>query len=389
MLTMRSLLCISVSIALAHTLSAAEPPKIGLVAGKPGDPAAVEVTGLSTETIARLKKAKLDNKQWSEMFRVVVAGGKAGEVLARLPIAGTYIVNDSGIRFEPQFPLTPGREYRAILHPDYDPATPARESARIETSVTVPKPPPGPRVSITGIYPSGNRLPENTLRFYIHFSGEVARGNVYRHLKLIRDDGKEVKSPFLELDEELWSTDGKRLTVLFHPGRVKRELAPREEEGPILEEGHRYTLKISDNWEDVEGRPIVSGFRKRFTAGPPDNRAIDLSEWTMTAPRAGSDSPLIIRLPGPLDHALLGRMVWVEDQDGEKVPGTLAVGGGERVLTFAPKGLWTKGEYRIAVEASLEDVCGNRVGEPFETHLNEPAAPATEVKTFERTFKVR
>ncbi|HEV3384079.1 MAG TPA: hypothetical protein VG097_04650 [Gemmata sp.] len=386
---MRFLLSISFIFPFAFTLSAAEPPKIGLVTGKPGEPVGVEVTGLPKETIARLKNANLENKQWPGVFRVVVAGGKAEEVLARLPIAGTYTLTDSGIRFAPQFPLVPGREYRALLNPDYDPTTPSRASNRIETALTVPKPPPGPRVSITGIFPSGNRLPENTLRFYIHFSGEVARGNVYRHLKLIRDDGKEVKSPFLELDEELWSTDGKRLTILFHPGRVKRELVPREEEGPILEQGHSYTLTISEKWEDTEGRAIVTGFRKTFTAGPPENHAIDPNEWSLLAPRAGSDSPVIVKLPMPLDNALLGRMIWFEDQDGEKVLGTIAVGGGERVLTFSPKGPWKKGEYRMAVDTSLEDVCGNRVGEPFEVQVIEPNAPANEQKTFERTFKVR
>jgi len=386
---MRFLLCTTFTLALFFSLLAAEPPRIALVANKPGEPAAVEVTGLPKETIAKLKKLDLDSKQWSQIFRVVVAGGKTEEVLARLPIAGSYQLTDSGIRFDPQFPLVPGREYRAFLHPDYDSAQPNLKNEYIEASITVPKLPSGPRISITGIYPSGNRLPENTLRFYIHFSGEVTRGNVYRHLKLMRDDGKEVKSPFLELDEELWSTDGKRLTVLFHPGRVKRELVPREQEGPILEEGHTYSLTISDKWEDTEGRGIVSGFRKTFAVGPPDNRAIDPNDWSLLPPRAGGDTPLLIRLPMPLDHALLGRMVWVEDQDGEKVPGTLTVGGGERVLTFAPKRNWKKGEYRLAVDTGLEDVCGNRVGEPFEVQIVEPNAPPAELKTFERTFKVR
>ncbi len=371
------------------TLPAAEPPKIGLVIGKPGEPAAIEATGLPPETITRLKNAKLDNKRWPDLFRVVVAGGKTEEVLGRPPIAGTYTLTDSGIRFDPQFPLIPGREYKAILHADYDPANPSGKSLRIEAAISVPKPPPGPRVSITSIYPSGHRLPENTLRFYIHFSGDVARGNVYRHLKLIRDDGKEVKSPFLELDEELWSSDGKRLTVFFHPGRVKRELVPREEEGPILEQGHSYTLTISDKWQDTEGRPIISGFSKSFTAGPPENRAVDPSDWVIVAPRSNSNAPVIIRLPMPLDNALLGRLVWIEDQDGEKVPGTLTVGGGERVLTFAPKARWKKGEYRLSVDSSLEDVCGNRVGEAFEVEIIQPNAPPSELKTFERTFKVR
>jgi hypothetical protein len=65
------------------------------------------------------------------------------------------------------------------------------------------------------------------------------------------------------------------------------------------------------------------------------------------------------------------------------------VGGGERVLTFAPKERWKKGEYRLEVDARLEDVCGNRVGEAFEVEIVDPAAPAPEMKTFDRIFQVR
>ena len=38
--------------------------------------------------------------------------------------------------------------------------------------------------------------------------------------------GQAVADPFLELDEELWSTDGRRFTLLFDPGRIKRGLKP-------------------------------------------------------------------------------------------------------------------------------------------------------------------
>ena len=35
-------------------------------------------------------------------------------------------------------------------------------------------------------------------------------------------------------------------------------LVPREEDGPILEEGRRYTFEVDAAWEDLEGRPIVA-----------------------------------------------------------------------------------------------------------------------------------
>jgi hypothetical protein len=385
---MRCLIVVLLTTLSLSRLTAAEPLKIELVAGKASMGLSVEVSGLPAETIARLKKAELNARQWPELFRVVVGGGQPDEIQNRLPVAGNYTFTASGIRFEPQFPLVPGREYRAFLYPDYSPSL-ATKGAAIEATLTVPKPPPGPRVSITNVYPSGDRLPENTLRFYIQFSGQVAHGNVYRHLKLVREDGLEVKSPFLELDEELWSVDGTRLTIFFHPGRVKRELVPREEEGPILEAGHRYTLSISGSWEDTVGRPLVAGFRKNFTAEPADDHPVDPAAWAMVAPRANSAEPVIVRLPKPLDHALLGRLVWIADPSGNKLPGTWTVGGGERVLTFTPHQKWMKGEHDLVVDTRLEDVCGNRVGEAFEVDTLKPFVGKIESKTFERPFAVR
>ncbi len=373
---------VAFTIACLPVARAEERPTIQLSVTKAGEAPAIEVVGLPKEFLARMKAAKLATKDWHPVFRVVVAGGTPAEQLARPPLAGTYAITNTGVRFDPQFPLVPGLEYVAILF-----EIPGGEP--VLTKLSLPKPPLGPRVSVAAVYPSANRLPENTLRLYVHFTGPVIRGNVYRHMKLVRDDGYEVKEPFLEIEEELWSADGNRLTVLFHPGRVKRGLVPREEEGPILEDGRTYTFSISEKWEDTEGRPIVRGFTKTFTAGPPDDQAVDLSVWAVMAPRAGSTSPLIVKLPKPLDHALLGRLVSVEDAAGKPVPGTLTVGGGERVLTFDPKMPWAKGEYRLVADTRLEDVCGNRVGEPFEVDVFKPITPRIEVKYEERKFSVR
>lgn len=375
--------CLLAFLAFALPLpftTADERPSVALAESKPGDTPWVNVTNLPKELHARLKAAKPTDKEWQAIVRVVVAGGTNEEVLARPAMAGIYALTETGVRFEPQFPLVPGRDYVAIV---YD-----QKGKPTLVTLSMPKPAATPRVSISAVYPSANRLPENTLRFYIHFSGPVARGEVYRHLKLVRDDGVEVKEPFLELPEELWANEGNRLTVLFHPGRVKRELVPREQEGPILEEGRTYTLTISGKWEDTEGRPVVAEFKKTFTAGPPDDHAVDLDHWALVAPRARSDAPLIVKLPKPLDHALLGHVVSVTDASGKRVPGTTTVGGGERVLTFVPKQPWAKGEYRVVTDSRLEDSCGNRVGTAFEVDETKPAAPKPEA-TAERKFTVK
>jgi hypothetical protein len=115
-------------------------------------------------------------------------------------------------------------KYRATLNVRELPG----ESAVVQVTadLVVPKPKREPTTVITQVNPTADRLPENTLRWYVHFSAPMTRGGAYRHVKLLCGE-TEVSYPFLELDEELWSADGKRFTLLFDPGRVKRGLKPR------------------------------------------------------------------------------------------------------------------------------------------------------------------
>lgn len=375
-------------LALALAAPAGADPSAKLVSTKPTEPAVIEVAGLAKADLDALAEAKLTAAEWPAVARVVVDDGKSPDVTKKPAVAGDWSVKGGTLRFEPLYPLAPGVNYRVFC--DLAAAPRAKlKGAAFSLTVSVPKPPPGPRVSVQNVFPSTNRLPENTLRFYVHFSGPVARGDVYKHFKLVRDDGQPVFRPFLELDEELWSEDGLRLTVLFDPGRVKRGLVPREEDGPVLEEGRRYTFTIDANWKDTEGRPLTASFTKTFSVFAPDDEPIWPDDWKLVAPRAGSDAPLTVRLAKPLDRALLQRLLWVVDAKGDRVEVTLTVGGGERVVAFAPAKPWAKGEYKLVIDTSLEDVCGNRVGEAFEVDALRPAPPRRRAQLAERAFAVK
>ena len=382
-----SAIALSLFAASLHAREA-KPPEVKLVAAKPGDPPAVHVTGIDKTYLAAITDAKPTTEEWAKVARLVVDSGTPEEVAKKPAILGTWSVAGDALQFEPQFPLVPGGKYRVFADLGAIPRTKLKGDA-YSLSLSVPKPPPGPRVGITAVYPSTNRLPENALRMYIHFSGPVERGDVYKHFKLVRDDGKVVLKPFLEIGQELWSEDGLRLTLLFDPGRVKRGLAPREEHGPILEEGRRFTFEIDANWRDLEGRPLLASYKRTFDVTAPDDHPVAPDEWALVSPRAGSDSPLMVRLAKPLDHAMLGRVMYVSDAAGKKVDGVFTVGGGERVVTFAPKKPWTKGDYKLVIDARLEDVCGNRVGEPFELDVLKPIPPKPETKVAERPFAVK
>jgi hypothetical protein len=168
---------------------------------------------------------------------------------------------------------------------------------------------------VTAIYPSASVVPENLLRFYIHFSAPMSRGDVYQHIGLLDGRDRPVELPFLELGEELWDPAQQRLTLLIDPGRIKRGVKPREEVGTALREGEQFTLVVQATWLDAQNRPLAKAFVKKFRVGPPLQRAIDPAEWQIGAPAQGTREPLTIDFPGPLDQALLGRMISVRHCD--------------------------------------------------------------------------
>src|SRR5262245_40818350 len=62
---------------LAFTLEAREatPPTAKLVSAKPGDPPAVELSGLDKRTLTAIAEAKLTADEWAKVARLVVDSG--------------------------------------------------------------------------------------------------------------------------------------------------------------------------------------------------------------------------------------------------------------------------------------------------------------------------
>ena len=137
--------------------------------------------------------------------------------------------------------------YRAVFDPAAIPGISLRGEC-VEAAISIPAPREGGQRSYEAVYPSIDVLPENQLKFYVHFSAPMSRGDSYQHIRLLDADGKPVDAPFLELAEELWDDTGQRLTLLLDPGRVKRDLKPHKEVGRAMVDGGRYTLVIRDDW---------------------------------------------------------------------------------------------------------------------------------------------
>lgn len=333
-------------LVLAASLLAADAPT---VSWRPGDrPPTAVARGLDRATLDAIRDRPDLGR---DALRVAVQGDEAD----RPAMLGRYSVEGEALIFTPRYPLAAEVTYVATC-----------KVGGASSRITPSRPAPGPAVEVSRVDPEADELPANLLKFYIRFSGPMGRGAAYEHIRLRNADGTAVEAPFLELGEELWDPSGTRFTLLLDPGRIKRGLVPRVEDGPILEAGKSYILEIGRAWPDAEGSPLRSAYRKAFRAAKEIEAAVDPRAWRLSAPRLGTTEPLDVDLRGPLDRALLERLVGVEDGAGVPVKGTVEVADRASRWRFKPDAVWSAAEFRLVVGSELEDLAGNAVGRPFE-----------------------
>ncbi|WP_266182125.1 hypothetical protein [Dyella humicola] len=219
--------------------------------------------------------------------------------------------------------------------------------------------PSEPRVVL--VQPSGAVAPANLLRLSVVFDAPV-EGAVLPRIALSHADGRPLQEPFLQ--QELWSPDGKILTLLLHPGRVKTGLVAREQLGPILSAGDDVVLTF-------DGHLI-----KQWHVGPVDATGPVASAWKLSHLRSGSRQPLVVTLDGPIDGRDVDYLAVVGAAD-RLVEGKAQLQEGETTWTFTPVAAWQPGEYRLVVRDTLEDPSGNRLGGHFETPIGAPQSRAT------------
>ena len=226
--------------------------------------------------------------------------------------------------------------------------------------------------AITAIYPSGDVVPANHLKFYIHFSEPMRQGVFLQHCALLDARRQPVLDPFRET--ELWSEDRKRLTLWLHPGRQKTGVNLNEEFGPVLRANGSYTLVISGKWPSENGVPLGADFAKTFRATERATAQLDASTWQLKPAPIGSTAPLEVRFPAPLDRALLQRCIRVAGPDGQPVSGTITIAQHERQWSFTPNTPWRATDCHLLADSILEDLAGNSLTRPFEVDLR-AAAP--------------
>jgi hypothetical protein len=297
------------------------------------------------------------------------------------PMLGTYQAFSDRLVFTPRFPvkLGGGLPYHVV----FKGAGPPQEWDLKDTRLVR-----APSTRVAQVFPSVDILPSNQLKLYLYFSAPMQRGGAWQHIRLLDDNGKKVELAFLEIDQELWDSDNRRLTVLFDPGRIKRGVKPQLDTGSAIVEGRRYTLVVDKELRDANGSELAEAFRKEFRGGPALRTGIDLKEWKISSPHADSRTALQIDFPRPLDQALLEHVLHVHGPAGEIV-GSVVIDAQETRWRFTPSEPWHAGAFHLVIDMALEDLAGNRIGRPFDVDLiNNPAARIT-AETTSLPFEIR
>ena len=278
-----------------------------------------------------------------------------GGVNENLAVQGKYKFKDNHLEFTPYFPFERGFKYVVRYRSLNNAAHFSYQSFLIGEEG------PTEKAEVIGIYPSADILPENLLRFYIYFNTPMKKGQSLIHIQLTDSEGNVDSRAFMEFKYELWSSDRKRLTILFDPGRIKRGVATNLELGPALQEGESYELKILGSWQDIYGNEMIKDFTKRFMTEKAYRQHINISNWEIQEPSLHSFDTLNIYCDRLMDHALIQSMIEIQDEHKNPITGHWHTSENEQNLHFVAENEWASGKYRIFFRKELEDIAGNNL----------------------------
>ena len=337
----------------------------------------LRITGWTQTELHELRK--LDAGELSRRLALFPseALGHGADRTALPAVAGTFALQDEAVRFVPRFPFADGMSYSLRVE--------SGDSAQGTEILAIRRPSIGsvPAARVLCIHPTASTLPYNLLRMYIHFSAPMSEGWAAQAIKVCdADTGEPLEGVFLPPEPELWDRERRRLTLLLDPGRIKRGLAPNRELGYPLAEGMTVSVTVDSNFRDAKGQPLQAGAERRYRIGPALRARIDPTAWRLTEPHAGSRAPLVVDFNRPLDNALLQNSLWVSDRTGNPISGEGESDAQDWSWWFTPSVPWSEGEYRLVIEARLEDVAGNTPVRVFDRDVSLPEdTPAREGRT--------
>jgi hypothetical protein len=330
-------------------------------------------TGGAIEVVAPLSASQrrlipagmLTTQQGEAWLRLCLVDGRNNK--PGPPMLGNYRRDDAALIFSPRFGLEAGKTYRAYFGRAEDTVINKDYQAAPQNGATPP--------AVLRILPSSDVLPANVLKFYIYFSGPMRGGQeIFSEFEILDADGNVVSDAWLT--DELWDESGQILILYIHPGRIKWGVVLRDVLGPVLLPQRDYTFVVRGTIADADGRKIGVDVRKKFRTTAEDRTRIELKDWRVATPQAGTTEPVTVHFSKAIDHKSLERFLAIQNADGQPVSGKGTIGKDEKSWTWVPRWPWQNVDYRLVVGGRLEDVAGNTPLRPFDMDLQTPPPAA-------------
>ena len=296
------------------------------------------------------------------------------------PILGEWQQVSNRLTFKPAVPLDASDTYYLKTNLDNYPWLTV-ETIRINRNGKKP-------VTVVGIYPSANELPENLLRFYVEFSQPMREDDFLSNVSFKDENGNDLSGIFLPSRYEYWNKERTMITLIFDPGRVKAGLRANQKMGRALQNGKKYQLVIESSCRALNGQKLDRKYSKEFVVTEEVNSVINPNEWIVTPPLANTKGSLILDFNRFIDHLNASTFIAVFDTNGHQISGTTELSNNASTWTFFPEKKWIKGKYKILVYNKLEDICGNNLIHGFDVIKASEIAQKNIQTTTELVFKI-
>ena len=318
---------------------------------------------LSDSIADALVMKNLSFPEWASFFSVKTAGGNRS-------VLGRYRVVKNRVAYTPRFlpdtkiPYLISFNHNALAELLSLPKLKKADSVVID-SVQYFQLQSAPVSEVQWTYPHINVLPENTLRMYIYFTAPMSFDNPLDYIDLYDQQGKVIENAFVEVPEGLWNQERTRLTLLFHPGRVKQEVGPNRIEGSILEEGKLFELRVSGRWNDANGSPLNSDYSKKFFVTKAKRQRLRKKDWVIES--ICKDECVLRLSTGDIpDIELFKKMVQIQDENAESLDFEyIAEANGSFILRS--DALKKGSTLTMGINPKMEDISGNTFLNAFDS----------------------
>lgn len=216
-------------------------------------------------------------------------------------------------------------------------------------------------IAPVALWPPPAAWPANILRFHLAFPLPMDGWRAMDHLALEAAGDTAPGTALLDLQDELWDPEQTVLTVLLHPGRVKRGVGAL---GTALRPGAAARLLLRATLTDATGEALGRDVTFGITVTPAVRAPIRLPD-SITPGDARASVPL--DLGRPFD--LLGVTEGLRLADMAGRPVAHRAEPFARGVVLHPATTWPGGVLRLAASPWLEDACGNRADAAFEAPL--------------------